>query len=62
LPADKNETQRINSEFYNIVGPARELDRTGAFAEVEAQLENLHYQFDVIEFRDEPAYIELHCE
>jgi hypothetical protein len=62
LPADKNETQRINSEFFNIVGPVRDLDRPGAFAEVEAQLENLHYQFDVIEFRDEPSYIELHCE
>jgi hypothetical protein len=62
LPADRNETQRINSEFFNIVGPARDLERGAAFAEVVANLESLHYDFNVINFRDEPSYIELHCD
>jgi hypothetical protein len=62
LPADRNETQRINSEFFNIVGPARDLERAAAFAEVVANLESLHYDFNVINFRDEPSYIELHCD
>ena len=61
LPADKNETQRINSQFFNIVAPARDLDRTAAFALVAANLENLHYDFSICEFRGEPSYIELHC-
>jgi hypothetical protein len=62
LPADRNETQRINKEFFDIVGHARDLDRPGAFAEVAANLENLHYDFSVINFRNEPSYIEIHCE
>ena len=61
MPADNNETQRINSEFFNIVGPARDLDRNAAFALVAANLENLHYDFSISEFRGEPSYIELHC-
>ena len=61
MPADKNETQRINSEFFNIVGPARDLDRNAAFALVATNLENLHYEFSVSEFRGEPSHFELNC-
>ena len=61
LPADRNETQRINKEFFNIVGPARDLDSSAAFAIAASNLEDLHYDFSIVEFRGEPSYLEIHC-
>jgi acetyl-CoA C-acetyltransferase len=43
LPADRNETQRINSEFFNIVGPARDLERAAAFAEAGVTPRDIRY-------------------
>lgn len=62
VPADKNDKAIIDEAFFNQVGPARELDRSAAFIDVAANLENLHYDFSVISnSKGEERWIEIYC-
>ena len=62
LPADKNNSKRIDSKFLTLVKPIKkELAREGSFHEVINNLENLHYQYDVTTFRDGIGYVTLPC-
>ena len=62
LPADDKDTKRINSKFNNLVKRiSKELSREGSFAEVIANLENLHYRYEVTHFGDRIGYVSLIC-
>jgi len=62
LPADKNNEKRINSKFLTLVKPfAKDLAREGAFQEVITNLENIHYEYEVVSFGDRTGYISLLC-
>ena len=62
LPADKNNEKRINSKFLTLVKPfTKDLAREGAFLEIMANLDNLHYEYEVTRFRDRIGYLSLIC-
>ena len=62
MPADDKDTKRINSKFNNLVKRiSKELSREGSFAEVIANLENLHYRYEVTHFGDRIGYVSLIC-
>ena len=62
LPADKNDSKRTNSKFLTLVKPfAKDLAREGAFLEIMANLDNLHYNYQVTRFADRVSYISLIC-
>lgn len=62
LPADKNDTKRTNAKFNSLVKRiSKDLSREGAFHEVIANLENLHYEYEVTRFRDQIGYVSLIC-
>jgi hypothetical protein len=62
LPADDKDTKRINSKFNNLLKRiSKELSREGSFAEVIANLENLHYKYEVTHFGDRIGYVSLIC-
>jgi hypothetical protein len=62
LPADKNEPNNVNSQFLTLIAPISvEAAREGAFLEIMANLEDLHYEFEVTRFRDHIGYVSLIC-
>ena len=62
MPADKNESNNVNSQFLTLVAPiSEESAREGAFLEIMANLEDLHYEFEVTRFRDHIGYVSLIC-
>jgi hypothetical protein len=62
LPADKNNNKKINSTFLTLVKPfASDLAREGSFLEIMANLDSLHYNYEVTRFRDHIGYISLLC-
>ena len=61
LPANNND-KRTNSKFLTLVKPfAKDLAREGAFLEIMANLDNLHYHYEVTRFGDRISYISLIC-
>ena len=62
MPADKNESNNVNSQFLTLIAPiSAEAAREGAFLEIIANLEDLHYEFEVTHFRDHIGYVSLIC-
>ena len=62
LPADKNESNSLNSQFRTLIKPfSKDAAREGAFAEIAAELENLHYQYEITEFPGRIGRISLLC-
>ncbi len=62
LPANDKDTKRINSKFNNLVKRiSKELSREGGFHEIIANLENLHYAYEVTHFGDHIGYVSLIC-
>jgi hypothetical protein len=63
MPADKKDKALVDETFFNLVGPARDLDRSASFSEVSTNLENLHYDFSLIKNnKSEERWIELFCQ
>ena len=62
MPADDKDTKRINSKFNSLVKRiSKELSREGSFHEIIANLENLHYDYEVTHFGDHIGYVSLIC-
>ncbi len=62
MPANKNDKARIDEAFFKQVGPARELDGSAAFIDVATNLEDLHYDFAVINnSKGEARQIDIYC-
>lgn len=62
LPANKNESNNVNAQFLTLIAPiSEEAAREGAFTEIAAELENLHYQYEVTEFPARIGHISLLC-
>ncbi len=62
MPADKNEPNNVNSQFLTLIAPISvEAAREGAFLEIIANLENLHYAFEITPFRDRIGRVSLIC-
>lgn len=62
LPADKNQSNNVNSQFLTLIKPISEdAAREGAFAEIAAELENLHYEYATSDFNGRTSRISLLC-
>lgn len=62
LPADKNDSKRTNAKFNTLVKRiSKELSREGSFLEIMANLEELHYKYEVTRFGDRVGYLSLIC-
>jgi hypothetical protein len=62
LPADKNNDKKMNSKFLTLVKPfAKDLAREGSFEEIMANLDNLHYEYELIRFGDRIGHVSLIC-
>ncbi len=62
MPADKNDTKRTNAKFNSLVKRiSKELSREGSFLEIMANLDELHYQYEVTHFGDRVGRISLIC-
>lgn len=62
LPAEKDESNNVNSQFLTLIAPiSADAAREGAFLEIMANLEDLHYEYDVTQFRDHIGHVSLIC-
>ena len=62
MPADKNDTKRTNAKFNSLVKRiSKDLSREGSFLEIMANLDNLHYEYEVTRFGDRISQISLLC-
>ena len=62
MPANENNDKRTNSKFLTLVKPfAKDLEREGAFLEIMANLDNLHYDYQVMRFGNRIGYLSLTC-
>ena len=62
MPADKNDPKNVDSQFNTLIAPiSAEASREGAFHEIIANLENLHYEYEVTRFRDHIGHVSMLC-